>query len=80
MMTSTAFLIGVLVINTVFLFREFIKGVLLSKRLEDAHDTLEVKILEVINLEQFMGKQITELREENKRLKGKQKELTPVDE
>jgi hypothetical protein len=79
-MTNTALLIGVLVINTTFLIREFIKSVLLSKRLEDAQDTLDVKILEVINLEQYMGKQIIELREENKRLRDKQKELTPVEE
>ena len=78
-MTSTIFLIGVLVINTLFLLREFIKSVLLSKRLEDTQDTLDVKILEVINLEQFMGKQIIELREENKRLKDKQKELTTAE-
>ena len=79
-MTNTALLIGVLVINTTFLIREFIKSVLLSKCLEDAQDTLDVKILEVINLEQYMGKQIIELREENKRLRDKQKELTPVEE
>ena len=78
-MTSTIFLIGVLVINTLFLLREFIKSVLLSKRLEDTQDTLDVKILEVINLEQYMGKQITELREENKRLRDKQKELTTAE-
>ena len=79
-MTNATLLIGVLVINTVFLVREFIKSVLLSKRLEDTQDTLDVKILEVINLEQYMGKQIIELREENKRLRDKQKELTPVEE
>ena len=79
-MTSTIFLIGVLVINTLFLLREFIKSVLLSKRLEDTQDTLDVKILEVINLEQYMGKQIIELRKENKRLKELQKELTPANE
>ena len=80
MMTSTAFLIGVLAINTVFLFREFIKGILLSKRLEDAEETLHTKILEVMNLEGNMGKQIDILRTENKRLKNQQKELTPADE
>tara|TARA_R110002110_G_C13148534_1_gene690511 strand:- start:49 stop:288 length:240 start_codon:yes stop_codon:yes gene_type:complete len=78
-MTNTTLLIGVLVINTIFLLREFIKGVLLSKRLEDTEGDLEIKILEVINLEQYMGKQIIELREENERLKEKQKELTPVE-
>ena len=52
---------------------------MLSKRLEEAEGTLEIKILEVINLEQYMGKQIIELREENERLKEKQKELTPVE-
>ena len=74
-MTSAALLIGVLVINTIFLLREFVKSMILSKRLEETEGTLEIKILEVINLEQFMGKQIIELREENKRLKAKQKEL-----
>ena len=78
-MTSTAFLIGVLVINTLFLLREFIKGMLLSKRLEDAEETLHTKILEVISLEQYMGKQIIELREENKRLRGHEKGLTSAD-
>ena len=79
-MTSAALLIGVLVINTIFLLREFVKSVILSKRLEETEGTLEIKILEVINLEQYMGKQIIELREENKRLRDKQKELTPVEE
>ena len=78
-MTSAALLIGVLVINTIFLLREFVKSVILSKRLEETEGTLEIKILEVINLEQFMGKQIIELREENKRLKDKQKELTTAE-
>jgi len=79
-MTNTTFLIGILIINTLFLLREFIKSVILSKRLEEAEDTLEVKILEVINLEQYMGKQIQELRSQNKQLKEQQKELTPVEE
>ena len=78
-MTSAALLIGVLVINTIFLLREFVKSVILSKRLEETEGTLEIKILEVINLEQFMGKQIIELREENKRLNDKQKELTTAE-
>jgi predicted house-cleaning noncanonical NTP pyrophosphatase (MazG superfamily) len=77
-MTNTTFLIGILIINTLFLLREFIKSVILSKRLEEAEDTLEVKILEVINLEQYMGKQIQELRSQNKQLKEQQKELTPA--
>ena len=50
-MTSPAFLIGLLIINTTFLIREFVKGVLVSKRLEDAEDLIDVKILEVLNLE-----------------------------
>ena len=79
-MTSTVFLIGVLVINTIFLLREFVKSVLLSRRLEEAEGTLHTKILEVVNLEQFMGKKIQELREENKRLKEEQKLLIPVEE
>ena len=78
-MTSAALLIGVLVINTIFLLREFVKSMILSKRLEETEGTLEIKILEVINLEQFMGKQIIELREENKRLKDIQKELTTAE-
>ena len=79
-MTSAALLIGVLAINTIFLLREFVKSMILSKRLEETEGTLEIKILEVINLEQFMGKQIIELRKENKRLKELQKELTPANE
>ena len=79
-MTNTTFLIGILIINTLFLLREFIKSVILSKRLEEAEDTLEVKILEVINLEQYMGKQIQELRSQNKQLKEEQKALTPTAE
>ena len=79
-MTNTTFLIGILIINTLFLLREFIKSVILSKRLEEAEDTLEVKILEVINLEQYMGKQIQELRSQNKQLKKQQKALTPATE
>ena len=79
-MTNTTFLIGILIINTLFLLREFIKSVILSKRLEEAEDTLEVKILEVINLEQYMGKQIQELRSQNKQLKEEQKALTPAAE
>ena len=79
-MTNTAFLIGFLIINTLFLLREFVKGVILSRRLEEVEGTLEVKTLEVINLEQFMGKQIIELRDENKKLKKQQKELTAVSE
>jgi len=79
-MTNTTFLIGILIINTLFLLREFIKSVILSKRLEEAEDTLEVKILEVINLEQYMGKQIQELRSQNKQLKEEQKLLIPAAE
>ena len=79
-MTNIALLIGLLIINTIFLLREFAKGVILAKRLEEAEGTLEVKILEVINLEQYMGKQIQELRAYNKQLKEQQKELTPADE
>jgi len=75
-MTNTALIIGVLIINTAFLFREFIKGIILSRRLEDAEETLHTKILEVMNLEGNMGKQIDILRKENKYLKEQQKELT----
>tara|TARA_R110002167_G_scaffold94573_1_gene252411 strand:- start:335 stop:574 length:240 start_codon:yes stop_codon:yes gene_type:complete len=78
--TSSAFLIGLLIINTIFLVREFIKGVLVSKRLEDAEDLINVKILEVLNLEDYMGKQIRKLRQENKELKEVSKELTAVPE
>ena len=78
-MTNTTLLIGLLMINTLFLLREFVKSVILSKRLEEAEDTLEVKILEVINLEQYMGKQIQELRAYNKQLKEQQKELTSAE-
>ena len=79
-MTSSAFLIGLLIINTIFLVREFIKGVLVSKRLEDAEDLINVKILEVLNLEDYMGKQIRKLLQENKELKEMSKELTAVPE
>ena len=79
-MINTTFLIGILIINTLFLLREFIKSVILSKRLEETEDTLEVKILEVINLEQYMGKQIQELQSQNKQLKEEQKALTPATE
>ena len=79
-MTSSAFLIGLLIINTTFLIREFIKGILVSKRLEDAEDLINVKILEVLNLEDYMGKQIRKLRQENKELKEARKELTAVPE
>jgi hypothetical protein len=77
-MTNIALLIGLLIINTIFLLREFVKSVILAKRLEEAEGTLEVKILEVINLEQYMGKQIQELRAHNKQLKEEQKALTPA--
>jgi|TARA_R110000851_G_C13074722_1_gene565181 hypothetical protein len=75
-MTSTTFLIGLLIINTAFLVREFIQGVLVSKRLEDAEDLIDVKILEVLNLEGYMGEQIVKLRQENKELKEMRGELT----
>jgi CRISPR/Cas system-associated endonuclease Cas1 len=78
--TSPAFLIGLLIINTIFLIREFVKGVLVSKRLEDAEELVNVKILEVLNLEDYMGKQIQKLRQENKELKEIHKELTAVPE
>ena len=79
-MTSTALLIGIVIINTIFLLREFVKSVLLSRRLEEAEGTLHAKILEVVNLEQYMGKKIQELREENKKLKKEQKSLIPIEE
>ena len=79
-MTNTTLLIGIVIINTIFLLREFVKSVLLSRRLEETEGTLHTKILEVVNLEQFMGKKIQELREENKRLKEEQKLLIPVEE
>ena len=79
-MTNTTLLIGIVIINTIFLLREFVKSVLLSRRLEEAEGTLHAKILEVVNLEQFMGKKIQELREENKRLKEEQKLLIPAAE
>ena len=79
-MTNTTLLIGIVVINTIFLLREFVKGVLLSRRLEEAEGTLHAKILEVVNLEQYMGKKIQELREENKKLKKEQKSLIPIEE
>ena len=52
----------------------------MSKRLEDAEDLINVKILEVLNLEDYMGKQIRKLRQENKELKEVSKELTAVPE
>ena len=79
-MINTTFLIGILIINTLFVLREFIKSIVLSKRLEETEDTLEMKILEVINLEQYMGKQIQDLRSQNKQLKEEQKALTPATE
>ena len=79
-MTNTTFLTGILIINTLFVLREFIKSIVLSKRLEETEDTLEMKILEVINLEQYMGKQIQDLRSQNKQLKEEQKALTPATE
>ena len=79
-MNNAAFLIGFLIINTIFLFREFVKGIVLSKRLEDAEEILRVKVLEVVNLEGSMGKKIEFLLKENKCLKEQQKELTPAAE
>jgi hypothetical protein len=76
-MTETVFFIGVVIINTTFLLREFVKNAILSKRLESAQEELEIKTIEVINLEQFMGKQIRELRETKKRL---EKRLIPEKE
>jgi hypothetical protein len=79
-MTNTVLLIGILVINTIFLLREFVKSFVLSRRLEKAEGILHAKILEVVNLEKYMGKKIQELREENKRLKEDQKLLISVEE
>ena len=79
-MTNTTLLIGIVIINTIFLLREFVKSVLLARRIEETEGTLHAKILEVVNLEQFMGKKIQELREENKRLKEDQKLLISVEE
>ena len=79
-MTSTTLLIGIVIINTIFLLREFVKSVLLSRRLEETEGTLHDKILEVVNLEQKKKKKIQELREENKRLKEEQKLLIPAAE
>ena len=79
-MTSTVLLIGIVIINTIFLLREFVKSVLLSKRLEEAEGSLHAKIAEVVNLEKYMGKKIRDLQEENSKLKKQLKPLTPAEE
>tara|TARA_Y100000593_G_scaffold52981_1_gene99237 strand:+ start:199 stop:438 length:240 start_codon:yes stop_codon:yes gene_type:complete len=79
-MTNTALLIGIVIINTIFLLREFVKSVLLSKRLEEAEGSLHAKIAEVVNLEKYMGKKIRDLQEENSKLKKQLKPLTPAEE
>ena len=79
-MTNTTLLIGIVIINTIFLLREFVKSVLLSRRLEEAEGTLHAKIIEVVNLEKYMGGKIRDLQDENKELKKQLKPLTPVEE
>ena len=79
-MTTTTLLIGIVVINTIFLLREFVKSVLLSKRLEEAEGTIHAKISEVVNLERYMGKKIRDLQEENSKLKKQLKPLTVAEE
>tara|TARA_R100000008_G_scaffold60723_1_gene38174 strand:+ start:450 stop:689 length:240 start_codon:yes stop_codon:yes gene_type:complete len=79
-MTSTVLLIGIVIINTIFLLREFVKSVLLSKRLEETEGSLHAKIAEVVNLEKYMGKKIRDLQEENSKLKKQLKPLTPAEE
>ena len=79
-MTSTTLLIGIVAINTIFLLREFVKSVLLSKRLEEAESAIHAKVNEVVNLEKYMGKKIRDLQEENSKLKKQLKPLTPAEE
>ena len=79
-MTSTVLLIGIVIINTIFLLREFVKSMLLSKRLEEAEGAVHAKIAEVINLEKYMGKKIRDLQEENSKLKKQLQPLTPAEE
>jgi len=79
-MTITTLLAGIIVINTLFLLREFVKSVLLSRRLEEAEGSLHAKIAEVVNLEKYMGKKIRDLQEENSKLKKQLKPLTAAGE
>ena len=70
LVASSGFWFGVTIINTFFLFRAFIKNVLLSKRLESAIIKLTEKNEEIMSIESILGDKITSLMDELEKLKN----------
>ena len=69
-MSSIDFWLGVTLLNTFFLFRTFIKNIILSKRLESTIVKLTDKNKEIMEIESILGNKITSLMEELKELKN----------
>jgi hypothetical protein len=70
LMDSFSFWLGITLINTFFLFRSFIKNVILSKRLESAIIRLSEKKKEVMKVESILNTKILSLVKELEELKN----------
>tara|TARA_Y100000034_G_scaffold71029_1_gene85647 strand:+ start:218 stop:442 length:225 start_codon:yes stop_codon:yes gene_type:complete len=70
LMDSFSFWLGITLINTFFLFRTFIKNVILSKRLESAIIRLSEKKKEVVKVESILNTKILSLVKELEELKN----------
>jgi len=70
LMDSFSFWLGITLINTFFLFRSFIKNVILSKRLESAIIRLSKKKKEVMKVESILNTKILSLVKELEELKN----------
>jgi len=70
LMDSFSFWLGITLINTFFLFRTFIKNVILSKRLESAIIRLSEKKKEVMKVESILNTKILSLVKELEELKN----------
>tara|TARA_Y100000310_G_scaffold322570_1_gene381751 strand:+ start:589 stop:813 length:225 start_codon:yes stop_codon:yes gene_type:complete len=70
LMDSFSFWLGITLINTFFLFRSFIKNVILSKRLESAIIRLSEKKKEVVKVESILNTKILSLVKELEELKN----------
>lgn len=70
LVTNSGFWCGIALLNTLFLFRAFIRNILLSKQLESAIVKLTEKNKEIMTVESILGDKITSLMEELDKLKN----------
>ena len=70
LVANSGFWVGITAINTLFLFRTFIKNIILSRQLDSTIAELTERNQEIMNVESVLGNKITSLMEELKKLKN----------